>query len=97
MNLAPLQRERLIFLLGPRYNPKYPWLFKVVAKQYPDFSDNMDRAYEILKELYWEALRAPEDMVNWRRNPYLKEKSIKRIFGKTAEERRENMAALRKE
>jgi len=32
MNMATLQRERLIFLLGPRFNPKKPFQFKIVAK-----------------------------------------------------------------
>ena len=52
---------------------------------------------EILKELYWEALRAPDDMVNFKRNPYLKENTIKRIFGKTSEERKANIAKREKE
>ena len=49
-----------------------------------------------MKELYWEALRAPDDMANWRRNPYLKEKTIKRMFGKSSEERKANIAARKK-
>ena len=93
MNLFPMQRERLIFLLGPRYKPEKPHRLKIVVKQYPDFEDNCNKAFEILKELYWEALRAPEDKTNWKKNPYLKEKTIKKLFGKTAEERKINKAA----
>ena len=32
LKLAPLQRERFIFLLGPRYNPKKPHEVKIVTK-----------------------------------------------------------------
>ena len=32
MNLQPLQRERFVFLLGPRYNPKKPHEVKIVTK-----------------------------------------------------------------
>ena len=32
LNLAPLQRERMIFLLGPRYKPEMGNQFKIVCK-----------------------------------------------------------------
>ena len=50
---------------------------------------------ETLRELYWEALRAPDDLANFRRNPYKREQTIKRVFGKTSEERRMNIAAAK--
>ena len=37
LKLAPLQRERLIFLLGPRYNPKKCNQFKIVCNQFETF------------------------------------------------------------
>lgn len=57
MNLSPLQRKRLIFLLGCRYkgSPKV----KIVVRQYKTFEENYYRGLDIIKQLYWEALRAP--------------------------------------
>jgi len=65
MNLATLQRERLIFLLGPRFNPKKPYQLKIVAKQHNTFSENYMKAFQLLRELYWEALRAPSTNITW--------------------------------
>lgn len=91
MKLAPLQRERFIFLLGPRYNPKKPFDVRIVMRQYSEYQQNFDRACEVLREMYWEALRAPDDLVNFRRNPYLRENTIKRVFGKDAATRNGNI------
>ena len=52
---------------------------------------------QTIKELYWEALRAPCDPANLTRNPYLKEKFFKKKFGKTKEERVANLAKLKQE
>mmetsp|Transcript_22786 Transcript_22786/g.28213 ORF Transcript_22786/g.28213 Transcript_22786/m.28213 type:complete len:261 (-) Transcript_22786:97-879(-) len=87
MNLQPLQKERFIFLLGPRYNPKKPYDIKIVTKQYPTYLENYFKGMDTIKELYWEALRAPGDAVNFQRDPYLREQFKKRKFGKTREER----------
>jgi hypothetical protein len=97
MKLAPLQRQRLIFLLGPRYNPKKPHEAKVVIKQYNNMSENFIRANEVLRELYWEALRAPRTNVIFRRNPYQREKMIKKHFGRTKEERKASITRINKE
>ena len=51
---------------------------------------------ETIKELYLEALRAPADAVNLRRDPYVREKFIKKRFGKTREERIATLAKFRK-
>jgi len=40
LNLQPLQKERLIFLLGPRYDPKKPHQLKVVSKRHLTFLEN---------------------------------------------------------
>ena len=47
----------------------------------------MYRANEIFREIYWEALRAPTHNTDWDKNPYKRERDIKRTFGKTKEER----------
>lgn len=87
LNLAPLQRERFCFLLGPRYNPQKPFHVKIVTKQYPTYMENFARANETLRELYWEALRAPTVNALFKRNPYRREKILKHHFGRTKEER----------
>ena len=95
LNLQPLQRERFIFLLGPRYNPKKPHSIKIVTKQYATFLENYFKGMETIKELYLESLRAPGDAVNFRRDPYLREKFIKKHFGRTKEERIETIKKLK--
>ena len=45
--------------------------------------------------MYWEALRAPATWTTFRRNPYIREKTIKRLYGKTKEERKANLKAAR--
>ena len=52
---------------------------------------------EILREMYWESLRAPDDLTNFRRNPYIRENTIKREFGKTAAERKVNIKERKQE
>ena len=52
---------------------------------------------ETIKELYWEALRAPDDPVNFRRNPYLREQYKKKFYGKTRAERLAKEAQLKVE
>jgi hypothetical protein len=94
LNLAPLQRERMIFLLGPRYKPEMGNQFKIVCKQFMTFQENYLRALEQFREIYWESLRAPSENVTLDRNPYRREKLIKKLYGKTKEERRANMALL---
>lgn len=42
---------------------------------------------QTIKELYWEAMRAPEDPVNLQRNPYQRENMKKKLWGKTKAER----------
>jgi len=59
LKLFPLQRERFVYLLGPRYNAQRPHDIKIVCKQYETFQENYIRAHETLREIYWESLRAP--------------------------------------
>lgn len=63
LRLSHLQRERFAFLLGQRYNPLRPHTVKIVTKQYDTYTENFVRANETLRELYWEALRAPSHNV----------------------------------
>ena len=37
MRLAPLQRERFVYLLGPRYNPKRPFDIRLIVRQYSKY------------------------------------------------------------
>jgi hypothetical protein len=57
MYLTPLQKRRLIFLLGPRYLGDGK--VKIVMRKYTNLQDNLNKAIEIFQQLYWEAKRAP--------------------------------------
>ena len=57
MNLTPLQKKRLIFLLGRRW--KNDGKVKIVARQYTNMDHNLSRGFDIFRQLYWEAKRAP--------------------------------------
>ena len=85
MGLAPLQRQRFIFLLGNRYTGSGK--IKIVCRQYNTFHENFIRAHEILRELYWESKRAPSINTTALKNPYRREFFKKKFFGRTFEER----------
>lgn len=92
--LGPLQRERFTFLLGPRYKGSHK--FKLVGNKHLTLQENYMKTMETLREIYWESLRAPDDVtVTYRRNPYRREKLIKKLMGKTREERLENKAMFK--
>lgn len=42
---------------------------------------------ETFREIYWESLRAPSDNATFTRNPYRREKILKKLYGRTKEER----------
>lgn len=92
MGLSPQQRERMIFLLGPRYNAKKGNIheFKIVCDHFPSYQENFMRVMEQFREIYWESLRAPAECATLYRNPYRREKLLKKMFGHTREERAEN-------
>jgi len=90
MGLAPLQRDRFIFLLGNRYTGSDK--VKIVCRQYNTYHENYIRANEILRELYWEAKRAPSINTTALKNPYRREFFKKKFLGRTREER---LAALK--
>jgi hypothetical protein len=85
MGLAPLQRQRLIFLLGNRWTGSDK--IKIVCKQYNTWHENHIRAMEILREIYWEAKRAPGINTTCIKNPYRREFLRKKFLGRTREER----------
>ena len=85
MGLAPLQRQRFVFLLGNRYTGSDK--IKLVCKQYNTFHENKVRVLEILREIYWESKRAPEINTTSIKNPYRREFLRKKFMGRTREER----------
>jgi hypothetical protein len=42
---------------------------------------------EILREIYWESKRAPDVNTTMLRNPYRREYLLKKVYGKTKEQR----------
>jgi len=87
LNFSPEQRERFIFLLGPRYTGSSR--IKIISRDYFTFQENYIKCLELLRELYWEALRAPSRNITLVRNPYRREFLIKKFFGRTSKERRQ--------
>ena len=83
--LSTCQKERLIFLLGPRYNEKEDQ-GKIVITDHPEFNLNLQKGIEIYEELLLEALRAPNVDSRAIRDPYYKDRA-KISLGKTKEER----------
>eukprot|EP00340_Litonotus_pictus_P001220 CAMPEP_0170521458 /NCGR_PEP_ID=MMETSP0209-20121228/6817_1 /TAXON_ID=665100 ORGANISM="Litonotus pictus, Strain P1" /NCGR_SAMPLE_ID=MMETSP0209 /ASSEMBLY_ACC=CAM_ASM_000301 /LENGTH=282 /DNA_ID=CAMNT_0010808335 /DNA_START=87 /DNA_END=932 /DNA_ORIENTATION=- len=57
LNLYPYQLERFIFLIGDRYKGDYK--FKLNVSVSKDIEVNMGYGLDIIKQLYYEALRAP--------------------------------------
>lgn len=45
------------------------------------------RANEILREIYWESLRAPITTLSQMKNPYRREYLKRKLLGRTKEER----------
>jgi hypothetical protein len=85
MKLAPLQRERFIYLMGNRWTGSDK--VKIVCRQYNTYHENLLRANEILREIYWESKRAPSTNTSAIRNPYRREFLKKKLLGKTRAER----------
>lgn len=52
------------------------------------------RALETFREIFWEAKRAPDRNATLTRNPYRREFLLKKLYGKTKEERTATKAAL---
>ena len=90
-HFSPEQRERFVFLMGPRYQGSH--VNKIVCAKFLTFQENYLKCVEQLREIYWEALRAPSRCATLTRNPYRRESLIKKRWGKTKEERTANMQA----
>lgn len=90
-HFSPEQRERFVFLMGPRYIGSH--INKIVCNKFETFQENYLRCLEQLREIYWEALRAPSRCATLTRNPYRREFLIKKKYGKTKEERKANILA----
>lgn len=68
---------------------------KLSCSKFLTYNENYLRVLEQLREIYWEALRAPDDEnTTFTKNPYRREKIIKKLFGKTKEERVQNQNEL---
>lgn len=67
---------------------------KIVSKSFKTFNENYIRGLELFREIYWESLRAPSENATLVRNPYRREKIIKKIFGRTKEERKAKYAEM---
>jgi hypothetical protein len=88
LRLTPLQKNRLIFLLGNRY--KGGKSFKIVVRQYDNLENNFAKGLDILKQLYYETKRAPPFL--WERMTNKERRKAKRKYlGKTVEEQNENL------
>ena len=60
--LSEKQKERMVYLVGDRYNEKKEhWKMRIDYFDDPEL--NMKRGFEIIDELYLETLRAPADLV----------------------------------
>lgn len=94
MGLAPLQRQRFIYLLGPRYTGSDK--IKLVCRQYNTYHENYVRVMEILREIYWESKRAPSINTTMIENPYRRETIRKKFLGRTKEERLAKLQELAK-
>ena len=92
--LSSCQRERLKFLLGPRYRgiPKVT----IICRQYLTYRQNIEKAVAIFEELILEALRAPNIDILSRRSPYRHDK-MKLKLGKTKEERKARRLEIKQE
>ena len=84
--LTGLQKQRLVFLLGNRYQNDNK--IRIKGKMFDNYEDNLDKAIDILKQLYFEAKRAPLFKENLSSHQYSKLK--RKYLGKNKEIRQEN-------
>ena len=76
MGLYPQQLERMIFLLGPRY--KNDLKLKLSVHEAPDFDTNLGYGVDKIKQIYFEALRAPLRLHN---RSFQEEEMITKEYG----------------
>lgn len=88
MALSHQQKERIIFLLGNRYNGSSK--VKINCKQFNNFEDNYYKALDMVKQLYWEAKRAPGINLKYLR-PKKRTRFLRKYLGKTLSERNQTL------
>ncbi len=69
IHFAPLQRRRLVYLMGTRMKGNK---IKLVCRRYQKFGQNLEKIREMFKEVIIEALRAPQTKVDVIYNPYIR-------------------------
>lgn len=57
---SKLQKERFLFLVGPRYDAKTDTV-KFVGRHFTEYEYNYNKAVEMIKEVLLESYRAPLD------------------------------------
>lgn len=82
--MSSCQRERFIYLLGPRYRGKSTITLR--CKQYTTYDQNLKKLDQTMRELVLESLRAPNIQSHCIRSAYAHDR-FKRAFGRTREER----------
>ncbi len=92
MDLTPLQKRRLIFILGDRYLVRLKIRYRghpriqIKVNQFDKYEHNYIKALEIIRQLYWEAKRAPPFIAE--RMPLRERRRIlSKVLGRTREER----------
>lgn len=94
MQLSPLQKKRLIFLLGQRY--KNDNKVKIVCRQYTSYEHNLTKAVDIFRQLYWEAKRAP--LYHWPMTKNIeRRRAARKLFGKLPPEEMKKRKTLAEE
>jgi hypothetical protein len=94
MKLSTLQKVRFIYLLGNRFqgSPK----LKITCRKYDNFEENMAMCIDQLKQVYWEALRAPAHDEQYHRSAS-RRWNAKVKLGRTKEERIARKEELKQE
>lgn len=91
--LTPLQKKRLIFLLGRRY--KGGDNVKIVVRQFNNQEYNLSRCLDIIKQLYFETKRAP--CYIWERMNSRERRKAKKVLGVTNEDKKKTLEIIAKE
>jgi len=93
MNLSTLQKNRLIYLLGPRFK-KNCNQFKIVYRHLDTLEKNLIKAFDILKMLYIECKRAPI-FHPVKTSPKTRKIYFRKYLGKNKEERENNLRIIK--
>lgn len=66
-----------------------------MVRQYNTWLENYQRANETLREIFWEAKRAPQYSSTMLKNPYRREYLIKKLLGRTKAERKAKLTEIK--